>query len=164
MCLHLSNDVCFWGLHELVLCMGRLTIWKGGQGSCIFNSCIEGGISAGVICIYGNSLFITALKAAGALLEWPDMKEGRAPAALNVGMKREFHQVLHIYKWHLLKFHFQYNCQRYRSPVLLFRWSGCRHTTSSVTKQQSKGLIANYRFWDAKLFCIRGLVQHLAGS
>ena len=34
--------------------IGRLTIWKGGQGSCIFNSCIEKGISAGLICIYGE--------------------------------------------------------------------------------------------------------------
>ena len=32
----------------------RLTIWKGGQGSCIFNGCIEKGISAGLICIYGE--------------------------------------------------------------------------------------------------------------
>ena len=32
----------------------RLTIWKGGQGSCNFNSCIEKGISAGLICIYGE--------------------------------------------------------------------------------------------------------------
>ena len=28
----------------------------------------------------------------------------RAPAALTVVMKREFHQVLHAYKLHLLKF------------------------------------------------------------
>ena len=34
--------------------LARLTIWKGGQGSCIFNSCIEKGISAGLICIYGE--------------------------------------------------------------------------------------------------------------
>ena len=33
------------------------------------------------------------MKAAGALLEWPDLKVGRAPAALNVVIKREFHQV-----------------------------------------------------------------------
>ena len=72
---------------------GRLTIWKGGgQGSCIFNSCSEKGISAGLICIYGepwwNSLYITTLKAAGALLEWLDLKEGRAPAALIVVVNR----------------------------------------------------------------------------
>ena len=35
-------------------CMNRVMIWKGGQGSCIFNSCIEKGISAGLICIYGE--------------------------------------------------------------------------------------------------------------
>ena len=33
----------------------RLTLWKGGQGgSCVFNSCIEKGISVGLICIYGE--------------------------------------------------------------------------------------------------------------
>ena len=39
------------GLHAY---KGSLTIWKGGQGSCIFNSCIEKGISAGLICIDGE--------------------------------------------------------------------------------------------------------------
>ena len=33
-----------------------------------------------------------------------------APAALTVVMKRKFHEVLHAYKLHLLKFRFQYNC------------------------------------------------------
>ena len=67
-----------------------------------------------------NPLFITTVKAAGALLEWPDLKEGRAPASSTAVMKRGFHQVLHIYKWDLPKFPFQYNCWRCRSPALLF--------------------------------------------
>ena len=73
----------------------KLTLWKGGQwGSCIFNSCIVKGISAGLICVYtwrtwGNPLFITTVKAAGAL---PSFKSGhacRATAALSVVMERE---------------------------------------------------------------------------
>ena len=30
----------------------RVTIWARGQGSYIFNSCIEKGISAGVVCMH----------------------------------------------------------------------------------------------------------------
>ena len=38
----------------VVLRTDRVTIWKGGQGSCVFNSCIEKGNSAGVIHIFGE--------------------------------------------------------------------------------------------------------------
>ena len=79
----------------------RVTIWKGGQSSCIFNCCIEKGISAGLICIYGNSPFLTTFKAAGALPSFKSGHSSRAPAALTVVMTRKFHQVLHIYKWDL---------------------------------------------------------------
>ena len=53
------------------------------------------------LCIYGEPGGIPSshqqqFKAAGALLlEWPDLKEGRAPAASTVVMKRGFHQGLH---------------------------------------------------------------------
>ena len=80
-------------LHE------RVTIWKGGQGSCSFNSCIEKGTSAGLICIYGEPGEIPSSSPQLKLQEpCPLLKSGhssRAPAVLNVVMKREFHQGLH---------------------------------------------------------------------
>ena len=74
----------------------RLTIWKGGQRCCIFNSCIEKGISAGLIRTYGEPREITTVKAAGALPSFKSGHSSRAPAALTVVMKRGFHQALPI--------------------------------------------------------------------
>ena len=92
--------------------MIRVTIWKEGQGSCIFNSCIEKGISAGVICRHAAPtelpfssqqsqlqepcplLFLVTLTVLGG----PDTKDSRISAALTVVMKREFHHVRHAYK------------------------------------------------------------------
>ena len=42
-----------------------------------------------------NSLFITTVKAAGALPAFKSGHSSRAPAALTVVLKREFHQGLH---------------------------------------------------------------------
>ena len=84
------------------------------EGSCIFNSCIERGISAGVLCILGEPGKIPSssphLKAAGALPSFKSGHSSKAPAVFTVVMKREFHQVLPIYKGRLLKFPFQFNC------------------------------------------------------
>ena len=67
--LFLTEATLHWQLCSQIICIHlnrrnvnlrtsgppRLTIWKRGQrGSCIFNSCIEKGISAGVVCIYGK--------------------------------------------------------------------------------------------------------------
>ena len=41
---------------------------------------------------------VSLLKVAGALPSFKSGVSSRAPAALNVVMKREFHQILHIYK------------------------------------------------------------------
>ena len=73
-----------------------MTIQKGGQqGSCIFNSCIEKGISAGVICMHVAPGEIPSssqhLKAAGALPSFKSGHSGKAPAVLNVVMKRDCH-------------------------------------------------------------------------
>ena len=82
--------------------MIRLTIWKGGQGSCIFNSCTEKGISAGVVCTHAAPgeipLFITTAEAAGALPTFVSGHSRYTPSDLTIVMEREFHQVLHAYK------------------------------------------------------------------
>ena len=166
--------------------MNRVTIWKGGQGSCIFNSWIEKGVPVGVICIYvepgeipsssqhlraarfkrgqgtcsfnccdeelkfirfsisttetfWNSLSNTTVKDTGAPSSFPDghpihAAPGEIPSSsqqwklqepyplsdlvtlvelLQLSLlvtKGEFHQVLHGYKWHLVKFPVLYNC------------------------------------------------------
>ena len=94
----------------------RVTRFKRGQGSCSFHCCIEKRISAGVICIYGEPgeipLFITAVKAAGAL---PSFVSGHSRAGLLqlslLWWRGEFHQVLHIYKWDLLIFPLHHNSE-----------------------------------------------------
>ena len=79
-----------------------MTIWKGGgQGSCIFSSCVEkGDFSRSHWDIYGEPGRIPSssqhLKAAGALPSFKSGHSNKAPAALSVVMKRECHQVLHI--------------------------------------------------------------------
>ena len=78
-CVSSASTVHRAGLQHLVSV--RLTIWKGGQGSCTFNSCIEKGISAGDICMHAAP---GGIPSAEALLSWPDTKEDRAPAALSV--------------------------------------------------------------------------------
>ena len=80
----------------------RLTIRKGGLASCIFNSCIEKGISAGAIYMHAapgeipSSSQQLKLQEPCTLLYLVTL--GRALAALTVVMEREFHQVMHAYK------------------------------------------------------------------
>ena len=94
----------------LLTSIARRTIWKGGQGSCIFSSCIAKRSPQLKLQVPCPLLHLVTLV---ELLQ-----------LLSVVMKREFHQVLHVYKGHLLKFPFQCHCSRYRSPaVLLFRGS-----------------------------------------
>ena len=103
----------------------RVGRYKRGQGSCSFNCCDEEGISPGAVCIQMTpaeiSFSMQLLKIKEpcppfqmvSLFMHPLVKfplhhnsescrspalEGRAPAALTVVMKMEFHQVLHIYK------------------------------------------------------------------
>ena len=68
----------------------RVTTGKGGQGSCIFNSCIETGISAGVICMHAAPGEIPSSSQQFKMQEPCPLLYlitlGKAPAALTVVM------------------------------------------------------------------------------